>query len=48
MEVNPAQAQMYIVNPLTAGGLAHLFSTHPPMAERVKRLQEMAFGGRSF
>lgn len=47
MEVNPAQAQMYIVNPLTAGGLAQLFSTHPPMAERVKRLQEIAYRGPS-
>lgn len=43
MEVNPAQAQMYIVNPLRAGGLANLFSTHPPMAERVKRLQDLAY-----
>ena len=43
MDVNPAQAQMYIVNPLTAGGIARLFSTHPPMAERVKRLQDIAY-----
>jgi heat shock protein HtpX len=43
MDVNPAQAQMYIVNPLRAGGLANLFSTHPPMAERVKRLQDLAY-----
>jgi heat shock protein HtpX len=43
MEVNPAQAQMYIVNPLTAGGIASLFSTHPPMAERIKRLQDLAY-----
>lgn len=43
MDVNPAQAQMYIVNPLTAGGIAQLFSTHPPMAERVKRLQDLAY-----
>ena len=43
MDVNPAQAQMYIVNPLTAGGIAKLFSTHPPMAERVKRLQDLAY-----
>jgi heat shock protein HtpX len=42
MVVNPAQAQMYIVNPLTASGIAHLFSTHPPIAERVKRLQELS------
>lgn len=45
MQVNPAHAQMYIVNPLTAGGLASLFSTHPPMAERIKRLQELAMQG---
>jgi heat shock protein HtpX len=45
MDVNPAQAQMYIVNPLTGGGIANLFSTHPPMAERVKRLQEMTLRG---
>jgi heat shock protein HtpX len=43
MDVNPAQAQMYIVNPLTAGGLASLFSTHPPMTERIKRLQDLAY-----
>ncbi|MEW5979127.1 MAG: zinc metalloprotease HtpX [Acidobacteriota bacterium] len=45
MDINPAQAQMYIVNPLTARGLAHLFSTHPPIAERVKRLQDSALAG---
>lgn len=38
MEVNPATAQMYIVNPLSAGAIASLFSTHPPMQERIKRL----------
>ena len=41
MEVNPATAQMYIVNPLTAGTIANLFSTHPPMAERINRLLAM-------
>ncbi len=38
MDVNPATAQMYIVNPLSGGRLAGLFSTHPPMQERIKRL----------
>jgi len=48
MQVNPAQAQMYIVNPLTAGGIASLFSTHPPVAARVKRLQEMSLHGMHY
>ena len=41
-EATPATAHMFIVNPLTGGGLMSLFSTHPPMAERVRRLEEMA------
>jgi len=41
MQVNPAQAQMYIVNPLSAEGLTRLFSTHPPIQERVTRLLAM-------
>jgi heat shock protein HtpX len=35
-------AHMFIVNPLTGGGLASLFSTHPAMEERVKRLEAMS------
>jgi len=31
-----------IVNPLSGGGLIRLFSTHPPIKERIKRLEEMA------
>jgi len=42
MNVNPATAQMYIVNPLTASSFAKLFSTHPPIEDRVRRLVEMA------
>ena len=42
MKVNPATAQMYIVNPLAGGTMARLFSTHPPIRERIKRLQAMA------
>ncbi|VAW38700.1 Peptidase M48, Ste24p precursor [hydrothermal vent metagenome] len=41
MQVNPASAQMYIVNPLGGGRLANLFSTHPPVEERVRRLMAM-------
>lgn len=42
MNANSATAHMFIVNPLTGGGLMSLFSTHPPMAERVARLQEIS------
>jgi heat shock protein HtpX len=44
MQVNPAGAQLAIVNPLAAirgGGLFKLFSTHPPVEERVARLREL-------
>ncbi len=41
MQVNPASAQMYIVNPLKGSSIARLFSTHPPMEERIKRLLAM-------
>jgi heat shock protein HtpX len=44
LDAKPATAHMFIVNPLTGGGLMTLFSTHPPIAERVKRLKEMARG----
>lgn len=40
--VGPATAHMFIVNPLRGGGVMKLFSTHPPMEERIKRLQEIA------
>jgi heat shock protein HtpX len=46
MRVNPAAEPLYIVNPLAAhargGGMGRLFSTHPPMEERVARLRRMA------
>ena len=44
-EANPATAHMYIANPLSAGGMASLFSTHPPMEERIARLEAMAGSG---
>ena len=42
LQANAATAHMFIVNPLTGGGMATLFSTHPPIPERVARLQELA------
>jgi heat shock protein HtpX len=44
-EARPASAHMFIVNPLTGGSLLQLFSTHPPMEERIARLEGMARGG---
>ena len=44
MNASTATAHMFIVNPLRGGGVAKLFSTHPPMAERVARLEKMAYG----
>jgi heat shock protein HtpX len=40
MQVNPATSSLYIVNPLKAVGVANLFSTHPPIEERIARLRE--------
>jgi len=54
MEVNPSTAQLFIADPLKAfgrkgaggmGGLTRMFSTHPPISERVERLNQMAQGG---
>ncbi|MGH9012002.1 MAG: protease HtpX, partial [Acidimicrobiia bacterium] len=43
MDVQPAQAQKYIVNPLTGRkvNFSNLFTTHPPTEARVERLREM-------
>jgi len=43
-EAHPATAQMMIMNPLSGGGIASLFSTHPATEERVTRLRAMAHG----
>lgn len=42
MDANPATAHMFIVSPLAGGGVLSLFSTHPPMEERIARLEAMA------
>ncbi len=53
MEVNPAVSQLFIADPMHAlrggrgaGGIARMFSTHPPIPERVERLEQMAMGIR--
>ncbi len=43
MEANPATENMFIVSPLTGGGLMSLFSTHPPIEERIARLRAMRY-----
>lgn len=47
MDASPSTAHMFIVNPLTGGGLMKLFSTHPPMEERIARLEAMVLGGHA-
>jgi len=42
---NPSTAHMWIASPLSGGFLRSIFSTHPPIAERVKRLEKMAETG---
>ena len=42
-QATPASAHLFIVNPLTGGSLMNLFSTHPPMEERIARLEQMAY-----
>jgi heat shock protein HtpX len=48
MDANPSTAHMFIVNPLAGrmAGIGSLFSTHPPMEERVRRLREQGGGRR--
>ena len=41
LNATPATAHLFIVNPLTGGGFATLFSTHPPVEERIARLRAM-------
>jgi heat shock protein HtpX len=41
MQVNQAAEPLYIVKPFSSKGIAGLFSTHPPIEERVRRLRQM-------
>jgi heat shock protein HtpX len=41
-QVNPAMSTLYIANPLRTQGLSGLFSTHPPMEERIRRLRALS------
>jgi heat shock protein HtpX len=46
MKANPSTAHMFIVNPLSGRSLMNLFSTHPPLEERIARLRGQTISGR--
>jgi heat shock protein HtpX len=45
LDRRPSTAHLFIANPLSGKGMSSLFSTHPPVKERIKRLQDMAMYG---
>jgi heat shock protein HtpX len=47
LAMNPPTAHLFIVNPLVGGGLLRLFSTHPPIEDRIRRLERIASPGSS-
>jgi heat shock protein HtpX len=42
MKANPATSHLFIVNPLSGKGITRLFSTHPPIEERIRRLEALS------
>jgi heat shock protein HtpX len=44
LDAGPATAHLFIVNPLSSEGMMRLFSTHPPIEERIRRLEQMSAG----
>jgi len=46
MQADPSTAHMFIVNPLSGRSLMNLFSTHPPLAERIARLRGQPMSGQ--
>jgi heat shock protein HtpX len=42
MKANPATSHLFIVNPLSGRGVTRLFSTHPPLEERIRRLEALS------
>jgi len=46
MDAQPQTAHMFIVNPLSGRSLMSLFATHPPMEQRIARLEEMSRTGQ--
>ncbi|MEW5922784.1 MAG: zinc metalloprotease HtpX [Candidatus Zixiibacteriota bacterium] len=45
LDKRPATAPLFIANPLSGKGLSSLFSTHPPVEQRIEKLQKLAMGG---
>jgi len=45
LDERPATAHLFIANPLSGKGFAAIFSTHPPVEERIKRLEQLQYGG---
>ena len=45
LQASPATANMFIINPLTGGGITAFLSTHPPIERRIERLRKMGYRG---